>query len=345
MKILLVTHHWHTNSHHSKSSGYERIAYYLAKNNNIDVLTCGADNYLKKENNINIIFKKGPSSNIFFEKRLMLSYRAIKIAKNYDLIHCLYSDPGFLLSIKYPIITTEHNLPEIDNSLWMKYKSIIQKPTLKKSKLIIAVSDNLKSIIKKKYNKNTIFIPHGVDIHSFKPGHFSIKEKMRITKNKFKYISLSCGIQGVNSDVFQKVTERFPEILFIVVGRKEKNNKVKNIINLQNVSEKDLIFYYQISDFCFKPLKFATANNAVLEAMAMEKVTLTNKIPGITDYLDEKCSYLAKNNEEFYTLIKLMIKNPKDKFQKEKNAREKAINFFSWETISNKILHIYNEKN
>lgn len=341
MKILLVTHHWHTHSHHSKSSGYERLTYYLAKLHQVDVLTWGKRNSFKKQDDLLIIFRKTPPTNFLFEKRLILSFQAFKIAKNYDLVHCLYSDPGMILNLKFPTVITEHNLPEIDPTLWTKYKSIIQRPTLKRAKLIIAVSRNLEKIIKTKYNSKTIFIPHGIDIKSFHPIKANQAQKKKFLKNKYHFISFSCGIQGINSKVFQQVAKKFPEVLFVVVGRKETTGEAKNIYHPGKISEKRLKEFYTMADFCFKPLGFATANNAILEAMAMGKVNITNKIPGITDYLNDNCAYLARVNEDFCDLFKRAMENKEERERKGKMARKRAEKYFSWEIIAKKISKLY----
>lgn len=341
MKILLVTHHWHTNSHHSKSTGYERLACYLSNFYQVDVLTWGKRNEVKKENNFSVFFRKAPSTNFLLEKRLALSFQSAKIAKNYDLIHCLYSDPGLILTFKFPVIVTEHDLPEINPSFWMKYKSIIQKPTLKKAKLVIAVSRNLEKIISEKYNKNVVFIPHGVDTKSFHPIKVNQAKMQKLLGSKYCFLSFSCGIQGVDSKVFQQVAAKFPEILFVVVGRKEAIGEAKNIYHPGKISEKRLKEFYAMADFCFKPLKFATANNAILEAMAMGKVNITNKIAGITDYLTNEYAYLADKNEDFDNLIREAITNKRERAIKEKRARERAKEYFSWEVIAKKISDVY----
>lgn len=343
MKILLVTHHWHTNTHHSKSSGYERIAYYLSRFHDIHVLTWGGTNSIKRENNFSVIFKRVPSTNFLFEKRLAVSFWAAKLAKNYNLVHCLYSDIGLLPTLNSYVIVTEHSLPEIDPSFWMRYKSIIQRPTLKRAKLVITVSQNLEEIIRNRYNKNVIYIPHGIDTECFQPTKANQDQKRKILNNKYRYISLSCGIQGVDSTVFQQVVKKFPEALFIVVGRKEKIGEARNIYQPGEISEKQLKEFYAISDFCFKPLKFATANNAILEAMAMGKVNITNKIPGVTDYLTDDCAYLANKNEDFYDLFQSVMRNKKERERKGRRVREKALKYFSWEVVAQKIMALYEQ--
>lgn len=347
MKILLITHHWSHISHHSKSSGYERLAYYLATGHDVSVLTGGKNNSeVKLKKNLTLITRIIPNSNFFFERRLFLSYQVLKITKKFDIVHALYSDVGLFPTFKFPTIITEHTLKELENTCWMRYKSLLQKIIYPRVKLVITVSNNLKSILEEKYRlKNKVItIPHGIDTKIFYPRRLT---KQLITKKKqiignYKYLCFSCGIQGVDSQTFINIARLFPQILFIVVGRKE-NTHLPNVIQPGKITEEKLIEYYSLADFCFKPLKFATANNAILEAMAMGKATITNKIGGVTDYLDDSCGYLASSDSDFPKLFRRAMSNKNEVEEKGKNARKKAVKNFSWEVIAPKIIKVYQE--
>jgi glycosyltransferase involved in cell wall biosynthesis len=345
MKILLISHYWHNNSHHSLSSGYERVAFYLAKDHQVSVLTGGKQNATKKlTQNLRLIARKIPNTNFFFEKRLALSFEALKISKNYDIIHALYSDVGLFPAFKFPTIITEHTLKELENTWWMKYKSILQKITYSRVKLIITVSDNLKTILEEKYglNNKVITIPHGIDTKIYFPRKLTkndIDKKQQLL-GKYKYLCFSCGIQGIDSQTFINIARLFPQILFIVVGRKENTN-LPNVMHPGKISEEKMIEFYSLADFCFKPLKFATANNAILEAMAMGKVTITNRMGGVTDYLDDSCGYLAPTVSDFPKIFKRVMNRANEVKDRGKKAREKAVKEFSWEVVATKILKAY----
>jgi len=342
-KLLLVSHHWPVNSHHSKSSSYQRLAVYLTDKYQVEVLTAGQKTTVIKENNLTVFYLKTPKTNFMFEKRLSLAWQAKKMVDDYDIIHCLYSDVGYFFKKQDKVIMTEHDLPEINPSLWMKYKTIIQKPSLKKAGLIIAVSSNLKEIINQKYNQKVVYIPLGVDTKVFKPLKINQEAKLKLLQNQFKFICLSVGIHGVDSKVFQKIASQFPEIIFIVIGRSEKNNQHNNIYHPGVVSEEKLKEFYSLADFCFKPLRFATANNAILEAMAMGKATITNRIDGITDYLSEAQAYLADSNKDFDQLFQRAMKNKKELERKGNQARKRALEQFSWEVVAEKVSRVYQE--
>lgn len=348
MKILLITHFWHNNSHHSLSSGYERLALYLSKDNAVDVLTCGQKNEkIKLSDNLWLITRVVPPTNLVFEKRIALSFHSTRLNEKYDIVHSLYSDAALLTSYAYPTIITEHVVKELDKKdLWLQYKFLLQKAVYKKARLIIAVSQNLKHILEEKYGlkDKVVFIPHGIDTGVFKPRGLS--ETLIAKKNRmlhgYKFLCYSCGIQGVDSSAFIETVKQFPQILFIVTGRKE-DIRSTNVINTGDITEEKLIEYYLLADFCFKPLKFATANNAILEAMAMGKVTITNRIAGVTDYLDDSCAYLATSVSDFPKLFEQAMNDPRDVERKGRKAREKAVREFSWEVIAPKIVKVYKQ--
>ena len=138
------------------------------------------------------------------------------------------------------------------------------------------------------------------------------------------------------------MAKQFPNIIFVVVGRKEKTY-LPNVIQPGKVTEEKLIEYYSLADFCFKPLKFATANNAILEAMAMGKVTITNKIDGVSEYLNDSCGYLASAISDFPKIFERVMSNKDEVKEKARNARLKAEREFSWEVITPKIIKVYQQ--
>lgn len=347
MKILLITHHWSNTTHHSTRSGYERLAYYLALNNEVSVLTGGTENIeVKLNKNLTLITRKVPNTNFLFERRLVLSYYSLILPGNFDIVHALYSDVGLFPPFKFPTIITEHTLKELEKTWWMLYKSILQRIIYAHVKLIITVSDNLKLILEEKYGlkHRVIMIPHGIDTKVFSPrlltNRLLMKKKQIL--GKYKYMCFSCGVQGLDSSIFLHIASLFPQILFIVVGRKERTD-LCNVIHPGKISEETLIEYYSLADFCFKPVKFATANNAILEAMAMGKVTITNRIDGISDYLDNSCGYLAKVASDFPKIFERVMSNSYEVKEKGSNARKKAVKEYSWNVITPRIINAYQQ--
>jgi len=343
IKILLVTHLFSRHGSSSIKGGYYYIANYLGKYYQVDLLTCGVKDEFIKGERFNIIYKKTPKSDLFLQRRLFLSYYAMKISKNYDLVHSLFDVCGFFSSFKFPVVLTEHVVKELDSNIWMVYKSFFQKILYKNSKKIICVSRNLVKILKEKYKINSLFIPHGIDTKTYYPIKIDIKLRKRFLKNKYKYICIVCGMYAINKPVLHEIINEFKDILFIRISKQEKKRKLRNLIYFSGISEEEKIKLYSLADFVFKPLKFSSASNTILESMAMGKVMITNKTGGVTDYLDDDCGYLASSDTDFPKLFRRAMNNKYEVEKKGKNARLKAIKEFSWDVITPRIIKVYQQ--
>jgi glycosyltransferase involved in cell wall biosynthesis len=87
-----------------------------------------------------------------------------------------------------------------------------------------------------------------------------------------------------------------------------------------------------------RPLIFATANNSILEAMSMGKTVLASRIPGITDYLnDTNCIFID-------TMKDLSLENVWSGRPSPAAVREFTVREFSWRTVLNAYLQLYNQR-
>ncbi len=338
MKILYLTHHWYNNSHHSKYSGFQRLAIFAAKRHEVTVITWGKTNkeYLD-DNNVYTIELKPFINNPFF-LRFMISFKGRQIGNKFDVIHSLYSDCAFFLK-KNTFIMTIHVLPNIVkyNSLkgklfiWLKYL-LLQKKAIKNSKYISCVSTNLKEKIKYSEQKKTIFIPHGIDTE-----YWSIDKKD--ISSKKKNMVLCVGSHGVNVDQLNVIINSNPSYHFHMIGMKNFNFKQSNCRIYDRVSDNDLKSLYSEADILVRTVHFATANNSILEAMAMGCVVVTNNIPGIQDYLSKSTCIFVEDLAD-YRLVKTT--NELDIIRN--NAFTKIEENFSWEVVLKNYEQIYEKE-
>jgi len=342
-KILLITHLFSQEGSSSIKGGYYRLGYYLGKYYHVDILTCGSKDQFIKGERFNIIYKKTPKTDLLLQRRLALSYHGMKISKNYDLVHSLFDVCGFFPSFKSNMVLTEHVIKDFDLSLWMLYKSFFQRIIYKNSKKIICVSKNLVDVLKEKYKVNSSFIPHGIDVQTYKPMKVNTQLRNKLIRNRYRGICVVCGMYGIDNRTLFKIINKFEDILFLRISKKEKRKKYKNLIYFSEISEKEKIELYNLADFVFKPIKFSTASNTILEAMAMGKATITNKIGGVTDYLDNKCSYLASNSSDFPKIFESVINNKPEVVKKGRFARRKAVKNFSWEVVVSRVIKVYKQ--
>ena len=349
MKILLITHHWKPYTPHSSSSGPQRMAWYLAEEHDVDLLTWQkiGDSFPQNEQEpFRTIRITTPASDLVLERRLLLSWRAMQMAGDYDLVHALYSVASVFPSFRHPTIATTHIIPEINpRDPWLFYKGMIQRILFNRVDRIITVSTNLHEILSDRYGSDrVIYIPLGIDVTSFRPGIVDVEEmRHSLLKGKYQHIALMVGNHGVNHDMIKNLIRAHPQILFIILGKPLSASDLQNTKYVSNISEEELIRLYEVADIYFRPLRFATANCALLEAMAMGKTIVINKIPGVVDYVNENEAYLAKNDEDFPVQFSKAIENADERRRKGEQARRRAEQEFAWEHITRRTIEVYKE--
>ena len=349
MKILLVSHHWKPYTHHSISSGPQRIAWYLAKEHDVDIMTWRkkGDSFPEDQQNpFGIRRVATPASDLVLQRRLMLSWHAMQAAGDYDLVHALYSVPGVFPSFRHPTIATTHIIPEINRrDPWLLYKGMIQRILFNRVSRIITVSTNLRDILSDRYGSDRItYIPLGVDVTAFRPGKLDVDELRHAMLNaRFQHIALMVGLHGVRPTILKHLVQAHPQILFVIVGNRVLDPDLKNIICPQSITEEELIRLYEVADVYFRPLRFATANCALLEAMAMGKAIVMHKIPGVTDYIDESQAFLAENDEDFSVQFAKAVQNEEERRHRGLKARFRAEQEFAWERITRRTVAVYKD--
>lgn len=345
MKVLLLTHHWTPYTHHSKYSGYEKIAYYLNDFCDVDILTWKFRN-IREDINSGLSVKRvfTPPSDILLERRLLISAAAFRYCKHYDVIHSLYSIPAFFPSFRYPTIATVHITSDIDKkNIWLRYKTLLQRIVFRKAKYLITVSTNLKELSEEKYHaQNVVYIPHGIDTQYFHPDSLNNEKKEKLLADNFDFISFTTGINGSNLSLVFKMAEQFSNMLFCILGRNIHPHP-PNVKFLSGISDAELKSLYSIADIFLKPLDFATANNSILEAMSMGKPIITDAIPGVLDYLDKDCAFLVENKRDYPEIISQVLENKKERRFKGNKARKKAEKDFDWRIIAEKTIEVYKE--
>jgi glycosyltransferase involved in cell wall biosynthesis len=175
--------------------------------------------------------------------------------------------------------------------------------------------------------------------------------RSRLLGEHFHLIAFVVGAHGLDSTLIRNLAREHTDILFVMVNRyipsrlsgerKDIMTDLPNVKFMYNVSEEDMIAIYESADLFFRPLQFATANNAVLEAMAMAKPILVHKLPGVTDYVDSSTAYLAESDEDFYVQFRHAVDHPEERQQKGCKARKMAEQEFAWEHVVRRTLEIY----
>jgi glycosyltransferase involved in cell wall biosynthesis len=337
MKILFLSHHWTHNTHWSLHSGIKRIINFAAETNDVTVVTWGAANKEYMEDNVHVITVKGSGKDYLFLKRMAISRKGAAIAKDYDAIHSVVSDCTYYLPYK-GFTMTLHVLPAVVHYkelkqnlfLFMKYH-IIQKRAFRRAKEIACVSTNLMEAIPAKYRDKAHFIPHGIDTDFWNP----TLAKAHRGFSEGGYI-LCVGAHGLDRDSLAQFIVTNPALPFVFVGIKEKLGDFPNTHYLTKVSDEDLRDLYFGCALMFRPLRFATANNSLLEALSMGKTILASRIPGVTDYLsDDTCVFIDTLKDRSIANMNTLRLDPAV-------LRQVAIQKFGWRKVLDTYIALYN---
>ena len=340
MKILFLSHHWTNNSHHSKYSGFQRLVAEAAKSNEVTLVTWGAEQskYID-ELGITVITVKAAGKDFLFKKRLDISRMGRQIADNFDVVHSLYSDCTFHLKPNSYVVTF-HVLPQVvDYTAWrqrvfinLKYW-ILQKRAMRRSKAIACVSRNLVAGIPQKFRSKTRFIPHGVDTEFWNPQLVG-----EAASPELKPYWLCVGSHGLDKVLLDEFIIQNPSVQFVFVGLGGNTKNYDNVQYMSKLSDEKLRSLYFHAEAVIRPLRFATANNSILEAMSMGKTIVTSRISGVTDYLDDAtCVFIDSMKSKDLTQIAAI---KLDQHQ----IRSYAIENFSWKVILGQYFRCYNGK-
>jgi len=341
MKILFLSHHWTTNSHHSRHSGFQRIVAFAAKHHDVTVVTWGLQDQEFGEGSVRVITVKGPRRDFFFLRRIAISKKGSQISGQFDAVHALYSDCTFSLAPGSYTVTF-HVLPSV-----VKYRSIrqraflflkylvLQKRALRRAKHIGVVSRNLLEAIPQKFKSKASFIPHGVDTEFWDPSLGAAPDSVAL-----KDFVLCVGSHGLDRDLLTALVHANPSRQFVFVGLKQRLGEFANTHYLYQLPDAELRNLYASAIFMIRPLLFATANNSILESLSMGKTLLVNRSKGVTDYLGEETCIFMDTLQAGYSL-----ENLERRLLDPGTLRRHAIDTFGWNKILDTYIMLYQDKN
>lgn len=277
---------------------------------------------------------------------------------NYDVVHIHAEGPAFWCAIpKFfgkKVVVTIHGIDwaraKWSKSFGSKYIKKAEQMAVKYADTIIVLSENVQDYFRKKYNRETVFIPNGVNRPHLKKAseitkHWGLKKDEyvlflgRIVPEKgLKY--LLDAWKGVRTDkklVIAGGTSDTDDFVIDLQKNCEANVIFTNFVQGQLLSElySNAYIYTLPSDLEGMPL-------SLLEAMSYGNCCLTSDIPECAEVVEDKAVVFRKSDvSDLRDKLQTLIDHP-DIVQKYKNeATEFICAKYNWDDVTERTIELF----
>jgi len=183
---------------------------------------------------------------------------------------------------------------------------------------------------------------HGVDTHYFRPD----PARRNVTEDR-PLQGLLVGSTERDHEFAAALMQALPDgIMHLSVATTPNPHpayhNTRNVTLLPHLDDEAMLQAYQQADLLVMPLLDATANNAILEAMACGTPVLTNRTSGTSDYVDATSNYITVNRDidEWIDQLKC-IAVKRDILRANQRAVRAWAETLSWESVAPQYVAMY----
>lgn len=261
-------------------------------------------------------------------------------------------------------------LKRVRGQFFVKLCSLIEKFIISQATLVITVSDFLNNEVKKKVECNAskvVTIPNGVP-EKWINQKISIEDVDSIRNiHNLTGKKVICFVGGLvhwhNFDLLLKAVKEiqvhFKDTVLVLIGDGPEKKFIKNranelcfqpgsILFVGNISHSDIPLYLNMANIAIIPeTNDFRSPIKMFEYMSMGLPVIAPKKPAIESVITDNVEGLLFEPGNYFSLSDKLIvclNNPKLNELLGEKARQKVINYFTWERHSASILHLINEK-
>lgn len=294
-----------------------------------------------------------------------------KYFKNTDILHIHYPFYGSIIPAifnikKQKIVLSWHMNPNasgIKGFIFKIYESIFTSWIFQKTdKILVSTKDYFQDhFLFKKFKNKIEELPFSVNIDKFKASEKDLELFKEYELENKKVLMFVGGLDRAHYfkgiDILLKAFQKLSsEYLLIIIGegelkkdykhQAEKLNIADRVIFTGGIKNKDLVKHYNLSDCLILPsINQGEAFGIVqIEAMACAKPVIVSDLPGVRTVVQNNETgfvFENKNIDDLVNKINRLFAEP-ERYQKFcHNARQRVLENFSDQIISQKLIQIY----
>ena len=335
MRVSVICDKW---EHHAAHSGYDQLCRYVQADRLRKGVVYGILRRFPRRLN-----RKFPDIwenwRVPYHSARELETFVRSLFRRRDIYHFLYGENTvrllpYIKRRSSKIVCTFHQPEEI-----LKKGGQFHRTISKLDGIVVLARNQVPYYAKFAGPEKVFFVPHGIDTRRFTPG------RGRRDARRLLFVGNWLRDFDTLASIMRELAAVRPEIVMDTVTLKKNFQFFDGLSNVRchaGINEEALIGMYGEAALLVLPLINATANNALLEAIACGLPIVTNDVGGVRDYVNDKCACIlpASSAPAFTEKILALLNNEKKRAEMSAAARERAMQY-DWSEIARQMQAVY----